>query len=72
MNGFKLMRFAKYKEAMASESLNVMNTRLIGSVCGNPILGRAVDMIEYDVANRIMGQLPTSLTGAAVTGGCVS
>jgi hypothetical protein len=66
INGFKLMHFVKYRQVWASEATNVANTGIIVSVPGNPILRRAIDMIKYNVANRIMGQWPSSATGPAL------
>ena len=63
INGFKLMHFVKYRQVWASETANIASTGIFISVPGNPILRRAIDMIKYNVANRIMGQWPSSVTG---------
>jgi mannosyltransferase OCH1-like enzyme len=63
MNGFKLLHLAKWHEVWASEGLNIINNGIIVSAPGNPILGRAVNMIKYNVKNRITGKYPTSATG---------
>jgi len=63
INGFKLMHFVKYRQVWASETANIASTGIFISVPGNPILRRAIDMVKYNVANRIMGQWPSSVTG---------
>ena len=63
INGFKLMHFVKYRQVWASETANIASTGIFISVPDNPILRRAIDMVKYNVANRIMGQWPSSVTG---------
>jgi mannosyltransferase OCH1-like enzyme len=63
INGFKLMHFVKYRQVWASETANIANTGILVSVPGNPILRRAIELIKYNVANRIMGRQPSSATG---------
>ncbi len=63
INGFKLMHFVKYRQVWASETANIANTGIFVSVPGNPILWRAIELVKYNVANRIMGRRPSSITG---------
>lgn len=63
VSGFKLLSLVKNIQLWASETANVASTGIFMSVPGNPILRRAIEMIKYNVANRIMGKWPSSVTG---------
>ena len=63
INGFKLLSLVKNRQVWGSEMANVASTGIFMSVPGNPILRRAIEMIKYNVANRIMGKWPSSVTG---------
>jgi hypothetical protein len=63
VDDFKLLNLVKYKEVWATEAENIVNTGIFMSVPENRILKRAIDMIKYNVQNRIMGNYPSSVTG---------
>lgn len=63
INGFKLLCLVKNTQVWGSEVANVVSNGIFISVPGNPILWRAIEFIKYNVANRIMGRRPSSITG---------
>ncbi len=63
INGFKLLGLVKNTQVWGSEVANLVSSGIFMSVPGNPILRRAIEMIKYNVANRRIGGMPTSVTG---------
>ena len=63
INGFKLLGLVKNTQVWGSEVANLVSNGIFMSVPGSPILRRAIEMIKYNVANRRIGGMPTSVTG---------
>ena len=63
INGFKLLGLVKNTQVWGSEVANLVSNGIFMSVPGSPILREAIGMIKYNVANRRIGGMPTSVTG---------